>query len=107
MVDRSLGLRPLGSLALAGLWMLLVWLVPVFRDRTARRGRRRRRVVVLAAALGAFFFSLGGYTAKCEERASAIHEWPIDERTWAWVIGIATSVVAITAGRVVVNTLGL
>jgi hypothetical protein len=42
-----------------------------------------------------------------EKRAKEIHEWPIDERTWAWVIGIATSVVAITIGRVVVSTLGL
>jgi VIT1/CCC1 family predicted Fe2+/Mn2+ transporter len=42
-----------------------------------------------------------------ETRTKAIHEWPIDEATWAWVIGIATSVLAITVGRVVVTTLGL
>jgi hypothetical protein len=42
-----------------------------------------------------------------EKRADAIHDWPIGERTWAWVIGLATSVVAITAGRVVVTAVGL
>jgi hypothetical protein len=42
-----------------------------------------------------------------EQRARAIHDWPIDEGTWAWVITLATSVVAITVGRLVVNTLGL
>jgi hypothetical protein len=42
-----------------------------------------------------------------EKRAEAIHEWPVDQRTWAWVIALATSVVAITVGRLVVGALGL
>jgi hypothetical protein len=42
-----------------------------------------------------------------EKRARAIHEWPIEERTWAWVIGIATSVVAIACARLLLNPLGL
>jgi hypothetical protein len=42
-----------------------------------------------------------------EKRARAIHEWPIEERTWAWVIGIATSVVGIACARLLLNPLGL
>jgi hypothetical protein len=42
-----------------------------------------------------------------EKRASAIHDWPIKEGTWAWVIGIATSVVAIACARLVLSPLGL
>jgi hypothetical protein len=42
-----------------------------------------------------------------EKRANAIHDWPIGEGTWARVATIATSVVAITIGRLVLNPLGL
>jgi hypothetical protein len=42
-----------------------------------------------------------------EKRAGAIHDWPVDQGTWAWVIGIATSVVAITVGRLILKPLGL
>jgi hypothetical protein len=42
-----------------------------------------------------------------ESRAHAIHEWPIDEGTVARVITIATSVVAITIGRLILDPLGL
>lgn len=42
-----------------------------------------------------------------ESRAGAIHEWPIDEGTVARVITIATSVVAITIGRLILDPLGL
>jgi hypothetical protein len=42
-----------------------------------------------------------------ESRARAIHEWPIDEGTVARVITIATSVVAITIGRLILDPLGL
>jgi hypothetical protein len=42
-----------------------------------------------------------------EKRAQAIHEWPVDERTVAWVIGIATSVIAVTIARLVLTPLGL
>jgi hypothetical protein len=42
-----------------------------------------------------------------EKRASAIHDWPIDQGTWARVITIATSVIAITIGRLILDPLGL
>jgi hypothetical protein len=42
-----------------------------------------------------------------ESRARAIHEWPIDEGTVARVITIATSVVAITIGRLILDPFGL
>jgi hypothetical protein len=42
-----------------------------------------------------------------EKRASAIHEWPIDEGTVARVITIATSVIAITVGRLILDPFGL
>jgi hypothetical protein len=40
-------------------------------------------------------------------RAREIHEWPIDEGTVARVITIATSVVAITIGRLILGPFGL
>jgi hypothetical protein len=42
-----------------------------------------------------------------EKRAGAIHEWPIDEGTVARVITIATSVIAITVGRLILDPFGL
>lgn len=42
-----------------------------------------------------------------EKRARAIHDWPIDEGTFARVLTIATSVVAITIGRLILDPLGL
>lgn len=42
-----------------------------------------------------------------EKRAHAIHEWPIDEGTFARVLTIATSVVAITVARLILDPLGL
>jgi hypothetical protein len=42
-----------------------------------------------------------------EKRAKAIHDWPIDEGTFARVLTIATSVVAITIGRVILDPFGL
>jgi hypothetical protein len=42
-----------------------------------------------------------------EKRAQAIHEWPIDEGILARVITIATSVIAITIGRLILDPLGL
>jgi hypothetical protein len=41
-----------------------------------------------------------------EKRARAIHDWPVSEGTCAWVIGIATSVVAIACARLVLRPLG-
>jgi hypothetical protein len=42
-----------------------------------------------------------------EKRAQAVHEWPIDERTVARVITIATSVVGITVARLILDPFGL
>ena len=42
-----------------------------------------------------------------EKRAKAIHDWPIDEGTLARVLTIATSVVAIAVGRLILDSLGL
>ena len=42
-----------------------------------------------------------------EKRAQAIHHWPIDDATLARVITIATSVVAITIGRLILDPFGL
>jgi hypothetical protein len=51
--------------------------------------------------------SLLGAADALEKRARAIHDWPIEEGTWAWLIGIATSVVAIACARLVLTPLGL
>ena len=42
-----------------------------------------------------------------EQHARAIHEWPIDEGTVARVLTIATSVVAITVARLILDPIGL
>lgn len=42
-----------------------------------------------------------------ERRAKAIHDWPIDEGTLARVLTIATSVVAIAVGRLILDPFGL
>lgn len=42
-----------------------------------------------------------------EKRAKSIHDWPIDEGTFARVLTIATSVVAITIGRLILDPFGL
>jgi len=41
-----------------------------------------------------------------EKRARALHDWPVDEGTFARVLTIATSVVAITIGRLILKPLG-
>lgn len=51
--------------------------------------------------------SLLGAADALEKRAHAIHEWPIDEGTVAWVITIATSVIAASIGRLILDPLGL
>jgi hypothetical protein len=51
--------------------------------------------------------SLLGAAGALETRALAIHEWPIDEGTWARVVTIATSVTAITVARLILDPLGL
>lgn len=50
--------------------------------------------------------SLLGAADALEKRARAIHAWPVAEGTWAWVIGIATSVVAIACARLILRPFG-
>jgi hypothetical protein len=50
--------------------------------------------------------SLLGAADALEKRARAIHAWPVAEGTWAWVIGIATSVVAVVCARLILRALG-
>jgi hypothetical protein len=47
------------------------------------------------------------YAEALEKRADAIHEWPFEERTPTIVITIATSVTAMTIGRLILDPLGL
>jgi hypothetical protein len=51
--------------------------------------------------------TLLGAAEALEKRADAIHEWPIDEGTVAWVITIATSVIAVAIARLLLSPLGL
>jgi hypothetical protein len=51
--------------------------------------------------------TLLGAADALEKRADAIHEWPIDDRTVAWVITITTSVIAVTIARLILSPLGL
>lgn len=150
-VDPGLGLRPLGGIASTGLWMLLIWLVPVLLTGLPDVVGAVSGMLVLIAVLAAFFLSLfrlhrqmvevkGGELALArelyaqayepvhrartldaleqqrsllgaadalEKRASAIHEWPFTERTPTLVITIATSVIAMTIGRLILDPLGL
>lgn len=66
---------------------------PVRERPTLETLERQRNLLAAADAL--------------EQRAKAIHDWPIDEGTFARVITIATSVVAITIGRLLLNPFGL
>jgi hypothetical protein len=50
--------------------------------------------------------SLLGAAGSLEKRARAIHDWPVAEGTRAWVIGIATSVVAVACARLILRPLG-
>lgn len=150
-VDPSLGLRPFGDAAFMGLWMLLVWLVPVVLTGLSDVVGICFGLLVLAGGLGLFFLSLVrmhrqmvevktsevaivrdlyaraykpvrrtptletleqqrgllGAADALEKRANAIHECPIDQATFAWVIGITTSVLAMTVGRAILKPLGL
>jgi hypothetical protein len=42
-----------------------------------------------------------------EKRARAIHDWPIDEGTFARVLTITTSVIGITIARLILDPFGL
>jgi hypothetical protein len=66
---------------------------PVQKARTLEALERQQGLLSAADAL--------------EKRARGIHEWPIDEGTLARVITIATSVVAITLGRLILDPFGL
>jgi hypothetical protein len=134
-----------------GLWLLLLWLVPILLTGLPDVVGVVIAVALLGAGLAAFFLSLLSLHRQMvevkthelelarrlyaeayepvrldptldslerqqsllaaadalEKRARAIHDWPIEERTWAWVIGIATSVVAIACARLVLSPLGL
>jgi hypothetical protein len=57
-LDPGLGLRPLGGVGFMGLWMLLVWLVPVVLTGLSDIVGAVIGMLVLAAALAAFFLSL-------------------------------------------------
>jgi hypothetical protein len=50
--------------------------------------------------------TLLGAADALEKRARALHDWPVAEGTWAWVIGIATSVVAIVCARLLLRPFG-
>lgn len=57
-VDPGLGLQPLGGIASTGLWMLLVWLVPVLLTGLPDVVGAVIGMLVLIAVLAAFFLSL-------------------------------------------------
>jgi hypothetical protein len=59
-VDPGLGLQPLGRIATTGLWMLLIWLVPVLLTGLPDVAGFVVGMLVLAAALATFFLSLVG-----------------------------------------------
>jgi hypothetical protein len=66
---------------------------PVHDARTLEALEQQRGLIGAADAL--------------EKRASAIHEWPLDEGTSTRVITITTSVIAMTIGRLILDPLGL
>jgi hypothetical protein len=66
---------------------------PVRADGTLGALERQRKALAATDAL--------------EQRAQTIHEWPLDEGTVAWVIGITTSVIAVAIARLILTPLGL
>ena len=66
---------------------------PIRATRTLEALEERRGLLGAADAL--------------EKRASEIHEWPIDDGTFARVITIATTVIAMTIGRLILDPFGL
>jgi hypothetical protein len=59
-IDPGLGLQPLGRIASTGLWMLLIWLVPVLLTALPDLAGLVVGLLVLSAALATFFLSLEG-----------------------------------------------
>ena len=134
-----------------GLWMLLVWLVPLVLTGLSDFVGVAAGALLLGVGLAAFFLSLlrlhrrmvevkasevalarelyaEAYepvrTAQTlealerqhrilaaadalEQRAHAIHEWPIDEGTLGRVLTITTSVIAMTVARLILDPFGL
>ena len=131
-----------------GLWMLMMWLVPVLLTGLPDLVGVILGTLVLFGALAAFFLSLIGLHRQMiavkaselalardlysqayepvrasptlerqrsllgaaealEKRAHAIHDWPIDEGTFARVLTITTSVVAMIVARLILEPLGL
>jgi hypothetical protein len=149
--DPGLGLRPLGGVAFMGLWMLMMWLVPVLLTGLPDVVGVVIGMLILGGGLAAFFLSLYrlhrqmlevkaselalardlyaqayepvratpslaaldrqrsllGAADALEQRAHAIHEWPIDEGTFARVLTITTSVIAMIVARLILDPLGL
>jgi hypothetical protein len=66
---------------------------PVHQARTLEALEQQRGLLGAADAL--------------EKRASAIYEWPFEERTPTLVLAITTSVIAMTIGRLILKPLGL
>jgi hypothetical protein len=66
---------------------------PVYRARNLEALEEQRALIGAADAL--------------EKRASGIHEWPFTERTPTVVITVATSVTAMTIGRLILDPFGL
>ena len=66
---------------------------PVWQARTLESLEAQRNLLSAADGL--------------EKRAQAIPDWPIDEGTLARVLTIATSVVAIAVGRLILDPFGL
>lgn len=115
-------LRPAGDVAFTGLWILLAWLVPLVLTGVSDLVGVAIGAAVLASALATFFLSLArlhhqmvveqqrhllAAADTLEKRAKSIHDWPIDESTLARVLTIATSVAAITIGRLILDPFGL
>jgi hypothetical protein len=150
-LDLGSQLRPLGAVAFMGLWMLLVWLVPVLLTALEDVVGVVIGTAVLVGALATFFLSLLrlhrrmveakaaelalarelyaqayepvqaertldaldrqrgllGAADSLEKRARDLHDWPIDEGTFAPVLTITTSVIAMAIGRLILDPLGL
>jgi hypothetical protein len=66
---------------------------PLRAEATLAALERQRNLLTAADAL--------------EKRAQAIHVWPLDEGTAAWVIGVATSVIAVIVARLILTAFGL
>ena len=149
--ELGLQLRPFGGIAFTGLWLLLIWLVPVLLTALEDVVGVMIGVLVLAGALATFFLSLLrlhrqmvkakegelalardlyaqayepvrqegtlealerqrnllGAADALEKRARDLHDWPIDEGTFARVLTITTSVIAMAVARLILDPLGL